>query len=122
MIAFFTAMQKVKAKVLKYLLMLLFKHCSCSVSVYTTWKPKSINGSIFDDPSYQNDEVVTNSEIKCALIANKLKWPNVLYFSSGVCHLATVDLTSCQNVFIQGPSAVEGKWVNRGWYFYGGGG
>ena len=107
-------MQGVNIKLIKLILLLLFKDSSCSAGVYTNWKPKSINGSIFDDSSYQNDKIVTNSEIKCALIANKLKWPNVLYFDSGVCHLATVDLTSCQNVFIQGLSSVEGRWAYRG--------
>ena len=108
-------MQKRKLQLLKFILFLLIKNGICSISVVeSAWKPISINGSIFDDPSYQNEKKIADSEIKCALIANKLRWPNVLYFNGGLCHLATVDLTSRLNVSIEGSMTVEGKWMHTG--------
>ena len=92
------------------------QNASCSVSELTVWELKSVNGSVFSDPLFENEDVPVDSEIKCALIANKKKWPNVLYFDSGICRLATVDFASCQNVLVErsSPSAVDGKWLIKG--------
>ena len=107
-----------KTQLLGLYLLLLIQNSICSVSVVSAWKMKSINGSIFTEPTIQNDAIAMDSDVKCASIAVKLKWPNVMYFDTGVCHLAQVDLSSCQNVFIQGSSAaVEGKWLYRGRIF-----
>ena len=97
-------------------LLLLIRSGICSVSVVSSWEPKFINVSIFNDPSFPSEEIPTNSDTQCALIGSKLKWPNVMHFDTGICHLAYVDLFRCQNAVIQDSSAVEGKWLYRGMY------
>ena len=96
---------------LELILLLLIESGICSVTKQTAWKPKSINGSIFNDPLFQNKAVATDCDLKCALIATKQRLPNVLYFDNEFCYMATVDFTNSQNVFIEGLSAVEGKWL-----------
>ena len=86
---------------------------ACSVSEVYAWKQKSIDGSIFDDPLLQTETIAAQSEIHCALLATKFKWPNVLYFTNEICHLASVDVYSPQNEIFQGPSAVEGKLLYK---------
>ena len=109
-------MHKRKFWLEKFLLfLLLIRNGTCSASVVkSAWKSISINASIFEDSSYQNEIRTTDSEIKCVLIANNLRWPNVLYFNNGLCHLATAHWTSCLDVLIDGPGAVAGKWMFKG--------
>ena len=104
-------MQKLKVLLLKLLLFLHIRNVFGSVSVISAWKQKFINASIFDDPLIQNEKIAANSDTTCALHAIRLKWPNVLYFNSGLCHLAYVDLFTCKNA---GSPTVEAKWLYRG--------
>ena len=105
-------MKKKKCLLIKFLILLLIQNGTCSVTIQTAWKPMAINGSIFEDPSIQNQKIFTSSDIKCALMATRMKWPQVLYFNNGVCNLADANLTNCHNVVMEGPSAVDGLWAN----------
>ena len=107
-------MQRKKYSLILFYLLLIIQRNYCSGITQTAWKPKSISDSILNDPLYQNVEKATDSDIKCALMANNLKWSNVMYFDNGICHLATVDLTSCMTVSVLGPNAIEANWLHKG--------
>ena len=103
-------MLKNKRLLVKIFLLLIIQEGICSVNVVTEWRLSYLNVSIFDDPAIPNAVMNTDSEIKCALLANRQKWPNVLYFNNGFCRMAVADLANnYYQIFIQGALAVEEK-------------
>ena len=111
-------MSQKKHSFVKFFILLIIQEGICSVSVVTEWRLRYINVSIFDDPAIPNAVMNTDSEIKCALLANRQKWPNVLYFNNGICRMAVVDLANYYHIFMQGASAVEGSLRCQGIFYY----
>ena len=100
---------------LELLFLLQMQHAAASVNYEQKfWAKKSINASIFDDPAIQSVEMAAYSGIQCAAAASTLKWPNLMYFNSGICRLAAVDLFICKHVVNQGSPPVNGKWLYKG--------
>ena len=110
-----------KHSLLKFFVLLIIKEIICSVRVVTEWRLRYLNVSIFDDPAIPNAEIPTDSDLKCALLANRHKQflPNVLFFNNGRCQMATVDLANYEMIFIQGALAVQGHLRREGkWHYF----
>ena len=102
-----------------FLFLLLFRKITC-MATQGVWHRGFINGSLLNNTTFQ---IVSASDVECALKAFRLQWPNVLWFSGRICQLARLESFVNYEYFPATNASVEIKWlfmgkcISRVWQF-----